>query len=60
VTVGAGANGLRGMLPLHSSAGTLQSVTRAGSAVGLTPRTVKGVAYAFFSAADGRYEAQYG
>src|SRR6201999_462138 len=43
VTVASGANGLRGMLPISSSAGTLQTLTRNGTPVTLTAQTVKGV-----------------
>jgi hypothetical protein len=55
-----GATGLRGMLPVQSATGTLTGVTREGSPVALTQRTIKGVAYAFFPATDGRYQALYG
>jgi hypothetical protein len=60
VTVASGANGLRGMLPVSSSAGTLTSLTRNGSPVTLTAQTVKGVQYGFFTATDGQYVAHYG
>jgi hypothetical protein len=55
-----GATGLRGMLPVESAAGTLTGVTREGSPITLTQRTIKGVAYAFFPATSGRYAAHYG
>jgi Concanavalin A-like lectin/glucanases superfamily/Bacterial Ig-like domain/Bacterial Ig domain len=60
VAVGSGANGLRGMLPVQSSAGPLTSLTRDGSPVTLTSQTIKGVQYGFFPATAGRYEARYG
>jgi hypothetical protein len=60
VATAPGANGLQGMLPMQSSAGTLQTVTRDGSAVTPTVRVVKGVQYAVFTAAAGRYQAHYG
>ena len=60
VTVGAGANGLRGMLPVQSAAGPLTSLTRDGQPVTLTSQTIKGVQYGFFNATAGRYQAHYG
>ena len=48
------------MLPIQSTAGNLTALTRDGSPVTLTARTIKGVAYAFFDASPGRYEARYG
>ena len=59
VTAAAGANGLRGMLPLSSTAGTLASPTMNGNSVAFTARTVKGIAYAVFPAATGSYVATY-
>jgi hypothetical protein len=60
ITVAPGATGIRGMLPIQSTAGSLTALTRDGSPVTLTARTIKGVAYAFFDASPGRYEARYG
>jgi hypothetical protein len=58
-TVNAGASGLTGMVPLNSSTGKIVALTRNGAAVPLTAGTIKGVEYAFFDAAGGRYEASY-
>jgi hypothetical protein len=61
VAVGTGANGLTGMVPTVAAGGvTLTGLTRAGAAVPFTRTTVKGVEYAFFSAAAGSYTASYG
>ena len=61
VNVGAGANGLTGMVPTLGAAGrTLTALTRAGAAVPFTRTTVKGVEYAMFTAAPGTYAALYG
>ncbi len=61
VAVGAGANGLTGMVPTTAAGGgTLTGLTRAGTAVPFTRTTVKGVEYAFFTAAAGSYAATYG
>ena len=53
VNPGAGANGLQGMLPTHSSIGILTGLTGPGGPVPLTIDTIKGVEYAFFSASTG-------
>jgi hypothetical protein len=39
--------------------GTLQSLTRSGSAVPFSVQTIKGVQYALFDAVDGAYAATY-
>jgi len=57
---GAGANGLQGMLPLQTAAGSLTSLTRGGSNVTFTTATLKGVQYALFTATAGSYSAHYG
>jgi hypothetical protein len=59
IEVGAGANGLRAMVPTHSATGTLTGVERNGSVVPTTTETIKGVEYAFFAAAPGSYTASY-
>jgi VCBS repeat-containing protein len=59
VTNGAGANGLRGMLPAFGS-GTPTAITRDGSSIGFTLETIKGVTYALFDATTGLYQATYG
>ena len=60
VSVGAGANNLRGMLPVHSGNGELVSLTRDGSSVALTTEVIKGIEYAFFAATPGDYIGTYG
>lgn len=60
VTVGSGANNLRGMLPVHSGNGELVSLTRNGSSVPFTTEVIKGIEYAFFAAATGSYTGTYG
>ena len=59
ISVGPGAQGLRAMLPVNSTIGNLMALTRAGSPVPYTVQTIKGVAYAFFTAEAGDYAAQY-
>jgi hypothetical protein len=60
VSVGAGANGLTGMLPTAGPGGSqLTTLTRAGAAVPFTRISVKGQEYASFSAAGGGYTAGY-
>ena len=58
-TVAAGANGLQTMLPTQGPSGTLQAITSNGSAVSFTVQTVKGIEYAFFTAANATYQATY-
>lgn len=60
VTPGAGANGLQAMLPVNSATGVLVGLTGPSGAVGYTIDTIKGVQYAFFTAAAGTYTASYG
>ena len=60
IAVGTGARNLQAMLPISSPAGNLTSITLGGSAVSFTTQTIKGVQYAFFTAAAGSYVAQYG
>ena len=59
IDVGAGANGLRGMVPTTSAVGALTDVKRNGTSIPTTTQTIKGVHYAFFDAAAGSYEATY-
>ena len=59
IEVGAGANGLRAMVPVSSEAGALTGVTRDGNPVATTNQTIKGVEYAFVEALPGDYEATY-
>jgi hypothetical protein len=61
VNVGAGANGLTGMVPTQGPGGrALTTLTRGGAAVTFTRTTIKGVEYAMFTAAPGAYVAAYG
>jgi hypothetical protein len=60
VNVGAGANGLTGMVPTAGTGGTtLSTLTVGGTPVSFTRTTVKGVEYAMFLAAPGTYTATY-
>jgi hypothetical protein len=60
VRTAPGARGLQGMVPLVGPGGrTLRQVRRKGAEQRYTVETIKGVAYAFFSAAPGEYEAVY-
>jgi hypothetical protein len=59
VSPGSGARNLQGMVPTHTTKGALVSLTRAGSTVPTTIRTVKGIEYAFFDTAAGSYVATY-
>jgi hypothetical protein len=59
ITTGSGANGIQGMLPVQSSAGTLASLSRGGSAVFYSTQTIKGIQYALFAATAGTYTAAY-
>jgi hypothetical protein len=59
VSPGAGARNLRAMVPTHTTKGSLISLTRAGSSVPTTVRTVKGIEYAFFDAVGASYVATY-
>jgi hypothetical protein len=59
IAVGSGANGLQGMVPYQSAVGALTGISRNGSPITSTTQTIKGVEYAFFSAAAGNYAATY-
>ncbi|HEX3527811.1 MAG TPA: family 16 glycoside hydrolase [Thermoanaerobaculia bacterium] len=59
ITAATGADGLQALLPNTSTAGTLASLTRNGSAVTFTTQTIKGIPYAVFPAASGSYVATY-
>ncbi len=56
----SGANGLRAMLPISSSAGNLARLEQGNAPVATTTETIKGIEYAFFDAATGSYTAHYG
>ncbi len=59
-SVTGGANQLRGMVPFNSGAGTLATLkTSGGATVPYVLQTVKGITYAFFTAAVGGYVATY-
>ena len=60
VSAAAGANGLRGMVPLTANGSSVTTIMRGGSPVAFTPRRIKGVDYAFFDAVNGSYVARYG
>ena len=59
ISVGAGANGLTGMLPTSGPGGHPARPVRSGTAVTFTTSTVKGLEYASFAAASGTYTATY-
>lgn len=59
VTPAVGAHGLRAMLPTADAGGTLTTLTKNGSPVTNSTRTVKGVQYAVFDATPGTYTATY-
>ncbi len=56
-----GAKNLRAMLPLYAETGQLVSIKMNGNPVSFTTQTIKGIQYAFFSAAMGNnaYTADY-
>ena len=59
-TVAGGANQLRGMVPFNSGSGTLATLkTSGGTTVPYVLQTIKGITYAFFTAAVGGYVATY-
>ena len=57
--VGAGANGLRTMLPTEGPDGTLSALACGGSAMPYTLQTIKGIEYAMFAAVTGTCQATY-
>ncbi len=59
ISVGAGATGLRAMVPTSTPVGALTGITRDGTPITFTEQPVKGVEYAFFAANAGAYEATY-
>ncbi len=59
VSVGVGANNLRGMVPATAAAGTLESLTRNAAPVVFITETIKGIEYAIFDAQPGNYAATY-
>src|SRR5205814_2563188 len=59
VTPAANATGLQLMVPTRAGTIRLNGITLNGAAVTFTVQTVKGVEYAFISAASGQYQATY-
>jgi hypothetical protein len=59
VAVGAGATGLRGMVPTSFGGKALTGMTRDGAPITYTREVIKGVEYAFFAATGGAYTASY-
>jgi hypothetical protein len=59
VAVGTGASGLQIMLPRTVAAGTLSTLTLAGTPVSFTVQTIKGIQYATFLVGAGTYQATY-
>ncbi|MGJ0483987.1 MAG: N,N-dimethylformamidase beta subunit family domain-containing protein [Methylomicrobium sp.] len=60
ITRGTNANGLQAMVPTNSGTTRLISLTGPSGAIQPALQTIKGVEYAFFSAAAGNYTATYG
>jgi hypothetical protein len=60
IQVGAGADGLRALVPSSTPLGALTGVQRDGAAVPHTLQTIKGVEYAVFAAQPGSYQVAYG
>ncbi len=50
INVGAGANNLKGMLPVLGSVGKLVQLTRDNTSVSFTKEIIKGIEYAFYPA----------
>jgi Domain of unknown function (DUF4082)/Bacterial Ig-like domain len=60
INVGAGAAGLRAMIPTAGPGGSvLSTLNRGGTGVTFTRETIKGMEYATFAAAPGTYSASY-
>ena len=59
VQAATGASGLRAMVPTSPTLG-VASVTRNGSPVAYTTRTIKGISYAVFPALAGSYQVTFG
>ena len=57
--VAPGANGLNIMLPVNVGSATLNNVLLNGSAVPFSTQFIKGIQYAFITAASGSYQATY-
>lgn len=50
---------MRGTLPMNSTKGRLQTITKSGTPVSFTTETIKGVEYAMFTTTSGSYAAIY-
>ena len=59
VTVAAGANGLRALLPIKGATGNFSSMTYNGTPLSFSVETIKGVMYATFPALAGDYTGTY-
>ena len=59
ITTTANARNLEGMLPLQTGAASLVALARDGGGVSFRTETIKGVAYAIFTAEAGSYQADY-
>ena len=59
ITPASGSNGLQAMLPSRTPSGALSSITLNGAPVTYRLETIKGIEYAFFTAAAGTYQASY-
>lgn len=57
--VGVGARGLRAMVPMDSGTGRLIGLSGPNGAIAISPKTIKGVQYAFFAAVEGSWTATY-
>ncbi len=60
IDVGAGADGLRALLPAAATAGALTAIQRNGVTIPHTLQRIKGIEYAVFAAEAGLYAAAYG
>jgi hypothetical protein len=59
VTAASGARNLQVLVPAHSAAGSLVSLTLAGAPVTYSVQTIKGLSYAAFLTTGGAYQAVY-
>jgi chitodextrinase len=59
INADSAARGLTAMLPRSNGSATLTSLKLGSVTVPFTTQTIKGVSYAFFTAASGRYTAVY-
>ncbi|HYQ91373.1 MAG TPA: Ig-like domain-containing protein, partial [Candidatus Competibacteraceae bacterium] len=59
VSAGTGANGLQAMVPTRFTNKVLTGITGPSGPITPTTDTIKGIEYAFFSAAAGSYAANY-